>query len=304
MSDDKPERSGRSLLRRMLQRATEEVPVVNVDQPPKPASATLSPSETPRPSASPVRPTMTPPSQPSVPLMPQVKPPEQPEIPLPSISAGQMATVEQLLRAEESLEAIRTKMGSLAQEFADGKLNRAQFAAMYARYNEMRRIIEQMLTINPTSNAWERVANSGHTIFLKKHFAAQVLAFAIVLYTATPGAGSSGQTVLKEFGEPPVPLDLARQMVAAVQLLSKGNEALTMVVKQIEGGHWLVAAPGKYAVTFVLYSLEPASRQAHGVQDLHVNFERANRMMLERGWHAENQIVYPHRSLFKKEPEF
>jgi hypothetical protein len=236
--------------------------------------------------------------------MPQVKPPEQPEIPLPSISTGQMATVEQLLRAEESLEAIRTKMGSLAQEFADGKLNRAQFAAMYARYNEMRRIIEQMLTINPTSNAWERVANSGHTIFLKKHFAAQVLAFAILLYATGPNADPNNPTVLKAFGEPTIPLDLARQMVAAVQLLSKGNEPLTTVVKQIEGGHWLVVAPGKYAVTFVLYSLEPATRQVHSIQDLHANFERANRMMLDRGLHLEKQIVYPHRSLFKKEPEF
>jgi hypothetical protein len=78
-----------------------------------------------------------------------------------------------------TLESLRGKMEGVAHDYASGKINRAQFNAIYGRYDEQRKIIERLLERDPESEAWQQVANSGHTAFLLSHFQSRPLYYII-----------------------------------------------------------------------------------------------------------------------------
>src|SRR5262245_43017550 len=86
--------------------------------------------------ASPVRPVPPDFPEPPTPLTPRRRSTQT----VPAAPPG----VEERLQAEAALEGLREKTAEIANEFAAGKLNRAQFSAMYASYNERRVIIEQI----------------------------------------------------------------------------------------------------------------------------------------------------------------
>jgi hypothetical protein len=46
-----------------------------------------------------------------------------------------------------------------------------------------------------------------------------------------------------------------------------------------------------------MFMLEPSPMQANKVRDLHSDFERANRMALERGTKSLDRLVFPQRAL-------
>src|SRR5690606_18563985 len=50
---------------------------------------------------------------------------------------------------DAALVSLRQRMKLTADEFAEGKINRAQFHALYARYSEQRSIIERLLERDP-----------------------------------------------------------------------------------------------------------------------------------------------------------
>jgi hypothetical protein len=79
-----------------------------------------------------------------------------------------------------AMNTLRRKMEAVADEFAQGKINRAQFNAMYKRYSEQRTIIERLLERNPNSQAWKQVIGAnGQTGFLRSHFQAETLYYAV-----------------------------------------------------------------------------------------------------------------------------
>jgi hypothetical protein len=210
--------------------------------------------------------------------------------------------VEQLMKAEDALEKLRQKTAQLATEFAAGKLNRAQFAAMYARYNEMRRIIEQMLSNNPQTQAWRRVTESsaGHTAFLRSYYEALVLAYAVYTYDKDHYILSQSNPHHESPGTLIVPHDVVAQVLAALKLVRHTTGLPQPSGKPIEQARWLVVVPGNFTVTFVMFSLEPSAHQLDMLTDLQRDFERANHLLFERGIFAAEQLVFPQRSLFKR----
>lgn len=280
----------RSLLRRLLKRADEAgtapyKPAPDGDQLRDNAAK---PTPTSRGEASPVRPVppTTESESPPPPIAPRPRVTQEVEIP------KQIGGVEDRLQAEAALEKLRQKTAQVAAEFADGKLNRAQFAAIYARYNELRQIIERMLANNPTTQAWQRVAQPGPTTFLREHFEAQALSYAIYDYAS--------ETPISAQGSPPLPDAVTKQVLSALNVItrSKGNPG--PLGKQIGHSQWLVIVPGKRTISLVMFSLEPSTHQIRLVQDLHGDFERANHVLLERGIRTPEQLVFPHRALFNR----
>lgn len=204
------------------------------------------------------------------------------------------AAVEERLQAEAALEQLRQKTALVAAEFAEGKLNRAQFVALYAHYNERRTIIEKMLARDPDTSAWQSVARPGRTSFLRSHFEARVLSYAIYDQACNVGRLVTSQ------GGPLLPEDFARKIVTAVSILRRNHSRLNTHRKQVEHGHWAVFVPGLYSTAIAVFSLEPSARQVTLVQDMHHDFERANKMLLERGNLQPDQLVFPHRALFER----
>jgi hypothetical protein len=165
---------------------------------------------------------------------------------------------------------------------------------MYARYNEVRTIIERMLANNPTSQAWQAVARPGHTGFLRQHFESQILAYAIYAYDLPSAIIAQGQ--------PLVPDATVGQILTALRVYIQSRGIPGPAGKRLEGGRWVTIVSGPHTVTLAVFSLEPSSAQVTLIQDMHRDFERANRLALERGIRLQDQLVFPHRALLKKSP--
>src|SRR5579859_4310833 len=122
----------RSLLRRLLRQAdqvgTQSLHPTQAAPPPSPPTVTAPTSNL---QTSPVRPPAPPVAPAPAPVLPV--PPKSP-IPKPVPSARAPGSPAERLEAETALEELRRKTAQVATEFADGKINRAQFSSMYAYY--------------------------------------------------------------------------------------------------------------------------------------------------------------------------
>lgn len=279
----------RSLLRRLLKKADERIFQST-------HSSTSSASGRPGGSrrtleSSPVRPAPPEVVEPPPQLAPQRKLPQNIEIPT------QITGIEERLQAEEALAQLREKTGQIAAEFAEGKLNRAQFTALYAYFNERRVIIERLLARDPGTQAWQQVAKPGHTGFLRQHFEARVLAYSIYNH-----GSDDVDNPLTTQGSAPMPTAAIKPMLTALNVLLRtqnNSKPLTALRKQIDNGRWITIVPGNYTTGVALFSLEPSAQQFTLMQDIHRDFERANRVALERGIRLPDQLVFPHRALFE-----
>lgn len=183
---------------------------------------------------------------------------------------------------------LRKKMEHIASEFADGKINRAQFNAIYRRYDEQRTIIERLTERNPGSDAWKQVARPGHTSFLRTHFEARCIYY-LVYHLNMP-------TPLMMGGEQQP--DMAKIEPVLEALYSMKNRPPTgLARKEIDSSHWLVLAMSQHAFTIAMFNLEPSMTQINRVRDLHNDFERANQSALQRATGKLERMVFPQRAL-------
>lgn len=188
----------------------------------------------------------------------------------------------------ERLRVIRDKMESVANEYAERKISRAQFNAIYAHYSEQRTIIERIVAKDPHSDGWKQAGRSGKTSFLRAHFEARPTNYVIFLHKQ-PRPLMGGGT---------------RPDMERIQGLLKalwGIDTVRVGVARLalKAPKWLIMAAGQYSVTFVTFHLEPSGQQATYVNDLHRDFERANQIYLQRGQIIRSQMVFPQRALLE-----
>jgi hypothetical protein len=188
-----------------------------------------------------------------------------------------------------AMNTLRRKMEAVADEFAQGKINRAQFNAMYKRYSEQRTIIERLLERNPNSQAWKQVIGAnGQTGFLRSHFQAETLYYAVYRHQVPEAILTGGKQTPDESQIRPV-LSLIWSMP------SRPKNGLGR--KPLDATRWLILACGDHSATVVVFSQEPSNGQARLVRDLHADFERANQAALARGWIVPDRMVFPQRAL-------
>lgn len=192
------------------------------------------------------------------------------------------------LGAPETLEHLRSKMQTVAADFAAGKLNRAQFNAMYAHYSEQRLLVEKLHQRNPDNDLWRQAATPGHTSFLRTHFEARPVFYIVFRHHNTKPLIKAGVE----------PADAARQIGSLVKIVWKMEKIPTsgLARKAMGDGQWVVMALGEFSMTIVVYSLQPSSHQHNHVRDLHSDFERANRVGLQRNLSTQ-KMVFPQRGL-------
>jgi hypothetical protein len=222
------------------------------------------------------------------------KPREEPSDPPPpdlSPAPDKDVVVESPNNPGSALNVLRGKMETIADEFAEGKINRAQFNAMYKRYSEQRTIIERLLQRDPETDAWRQVISTkGHTSFLRSHFEALPLYYAVHSHQRPVPIITGGSLSVNETSIRTV-LQMIWQM---------GNRPKMGVGrKTLSNGEWLIVALGEYALTVATFSLEPSIVQARFVRDLHNDFERANNAALARNWIVPERMVFPQRALME-----
>lgn len=231
------------------------------------------------------------------PSQPQSKPPKPRLIPAKPGTSGLRPKAPggdsgqpQAINPEDALAQLRRKMSQVANEFAEGNLNRAQFYAIYARYNEQRIIVEQLVNRDPETDAWKQVVRPGHTSFLRQHFEARTLS--LLIYPL--GSPQPFVQYGKIFPKPKQVLPILK----ALPRLIKARGALGPAYKEVGDGRWLMLAPGHFTVSVVLFSLEPSAQQVTQIGDLHRDFERANIQALQAGRFQPERLVFPQRALF------
>jgi len=205
----------------------------------------------------------------------------------------QLTPREQMQRAEEALINLRQKMARVAADFANGNLNQAQFDAIYARYSDQRAITERLLARNPESQAWQSVVQTGHTQFLKQHYAARPLSYAIYDRDTFHRIALTGQVQIKQ-----AQIEAVLKRLNAV-IAQRGNPGPAH--KRLPDGKCVLFVPGSLTAAVVIYSLEPATAQINRARDMHNDFERANNRALTRQDYDTSRMVFPHRALFEIE---
>ncbi len=221
------------------------------------------------------------PIRPSPPPAPENAPKPTPPQPSPE--------VESPTTSGNALNSLRQKMEIVADEFAQGKMNRAQFNAVYKRYSEQRSIIERLVERNPDSEAWKQVIGvKGQTGFLRHHFEAQALYYAVYHRSSPKPIMTGGKTA-------PDATVIIPLLKSIWTMKNRPKQALGR--KQVGDTNWLLLAIGDHAATAVMFSLEPSNAQSRLVRDLHADFERANQAALSRGWIVPERMVFPQRAL-------
>jgi hypothetical protein len=211
--------------------------------------------------------------RPSIASMP-VEPATQTELPSqPEPAAASKPSTPADLR--RFLQELRTKMAQLAEDFAQGKLNRLQFQEIYAHYQSQRQQVETALVNAGGLESLRASVAVGMTGLLRERHAAKVLSYALYdnessLPLASVGSFRIDTSLL-------VPM-LSSFRSAATEMFGAGLRST-----EIEGGHWLCFVPGQFTTLMVLFSVEPARVQLTLIEDLHRDFEVANRAALIGG---------------------
>lgn len=249
------------------------------------------PPRTPQANLSPVRPETPAGRQPILPSIPRPTRPEAPVRADPTPTEEIDLSRSSQERAISALDRLRQKMAAVAEEYAQGKLNRAQFNAIYRRYQEQRDITERLLQRDPKTGAWQTVVQPGVTGFLRDHFEAKVESYSV--YDL-----KTGRQIIRTGS-----LQLPQAQVVPIL-----NKLYSMIVSQrdpgiarraIQDDRFVVFVPGAYTVSVVVFSLEPAVAQLEMVQDMHNDFERANIQIFTGQRLNPHEMVFPHRALFE-----
>lgn len=194
-------------------------------------------------------------------------------------------------KAVEAVERLRQKMAAVAQEYDEGKINRAQFDAIYQRYQEQRQITERLIERDPDTGAWRSVVTPGHTGFLREKYEAKVESYAIYHLER--------QEQIVRTGHIQIPDQQILPIVERLNRVSQRNNQTQSANRILEDERWVLFIPGKYSLAVVIFSLEPAQSQIEHVQDVQKDFERANNQLLQRTDYDLRQMVFPHRALFE-----
>lgn len=217
--------------------------------------------------------------------VPQPKPlvAERPSPPPPA--SGQTA-------AQQFLEKLQEKIGRLADDFANGNINRQQFQELYAHYQREMRAIETLIETDQGQSEFGDAFQEGESVLIRQKHAAKATGYAIY-------ENSSGMpiTTLGKFEVDPalfVPM-LSSFRSATAEIFGGGLQATA-----IEGGRWLCFVPGKYTTMMSLFTAEPAQKQLDFLEQLHRLFEKANRALLTDLPVETSKLVFPHEHFLGK----
>ena len=250
---------------------------------PAPASrpSAAPPAVTPKPTGAPQAhtsaPHVPPASNLSPPLDAQTPSPITTPFPATSLAGSPLAQKPSAAPADlqKFLGELRGKMAELAEDFAQGKLNRMQFQEIYTHYQHQRQKIEEALISASGLDSWQSRVPMGMTGLLRERHAAKILSYAIY---------DNGTSLpLASMGEFRIDTSLLVPMLSSFRSAATEMFGAGLRSTEIEGGHWLCFVPGEFTTLMVLFSVEPARVQLTLIEDLHRDFEIANHAALANG---------------------
>jgi hypothetical protein len=183
-------------------------------------------------------------------------------------------------------QKVQGKVDQLVADFDAGTINLAQFRSLYAHYQQQLRNIEGIIEAAPSSDDWKKAVAEGRSIVIRRQHGAKAVGYAIF-------ENESGMPIstLGQFEVDPallVPM-LASYRSAAREAFGAGTRSTEM-----EDGRWLGFVPGEYTTMMALLTGEPAGKQLRFLEQLHQQFEQANRRRLADPPIEASDLVFPH----------
>lgn len=188
---------------------------------------------------------------------------------------------------EEYLDRVQTKINRLAEEFAAGEINRAQFQELYDHYRREQQTVKRYVEMSPDSEEWKAATTEGKSVVIRHQNVAKVVGYAV--YDNVSGMP------LSTIGSWEVEPELAIPMLSSYRAATKEIFGAGMRSTEIEGGQWLGYMPGEFTTLMALFSTDPASQQLEALEELHQLFERANRTLLGSPPIDPDELVFPHK---------
>jgi hypothetical protein len=184
------------------------------------------------------------------------------------------------------LDRVQSKIARLAEEFAAGKLNRAQFQELFTHYQNEIQTVRSWLDVAPESDDWKKAASEGKSVVIRRRHMARVLGYAI--YENVSGIP------IKTIGQFELDPALWVPMLSSYRSATQEIFGAGMRSTQIEGGKWLCFVGGELTTLMALFTTEPAGKQLETLEELHRLFETANRQHLKQQPIDPEALVFPH----------
>ncbi|NIM04097.1 MAG: hypothetical protein GTN65_00380 [Armatimonadetes bacterium] len=186
------------------------------------------------------------------------------------------------------MDRVTRKIDRLAEEFAGGMINRAQFQQLFEHYQNERRAVQSWMDSHVDAEGWREAVREGHSIMIRSRNSARVLGYAI--YENDSGIPI---TTIGHFEIDPA---LAVPMLSAYRSAAKEIFGGELRSTQIEGGKWLAFIPGRFTTLLTVFTTEPATRQLESLEEMHHLFERANVKALQTRPVSPESLALPHQS--------
>jgi hypothetical protein len=212
----------------------------------------------------------------------------------PDIARAAEAPKDTRKQAEEYLDRLQSKISQLADDFAEGVINREQFQRLYEHYQRERRGVENLLTTAdaaPAAFNTKVAANEGQSIVIRKQHIARAIGYSI--YENLSGMPI---TTLGSFELDPA---LVIPMLSSFRSATQEIFGAGIRSSAIEGGRWVCFVPGELTTLLALFSNEPAQKQMTYLEDLHRLFEKANRRHLLQSPVTAAALLFPHEFYLK-----
>lgn len=194
--------------------------------------------------------------------------------------------------AQQYLLKLQDKIGRLADDFANGTINRQQFQELYAHYQREMRTVETLLQVSEGENEWGDALQEGESVLIRQQHAAKATGYAI--YENSSGMPIS--TLGKFEVDPALFVPMLSSFRSATAEIFGGSIQATA----IEGGRWLCFVPGKFTTMMAIFTAEPAQKQLDFLEQLHHLFEKANRALLADSPVNVSELVFPHEHFLGK----
>ncbi len=181
--------------------------------------------------------------------------------------------------AELFKTSLLDKIQALLDEFAEGKINRDQFHALYERYNNRLQIVDHaILTGNP--DAVEIAETGPSTLEVREETEGKALG--LVIYHNAKGA------LIETLGSFNVPTP--RVLPALLEFVRAPQENRTVRAGE---NQWLLFVGGRFTTVVTLFKNEPSRIQVREIERLHRDFENANHHAFESGAVDAKTLGYP-----------
>lgn len=193
-------------------------------------------------------------------------------------------------KAEAFKATVEEKIQNLVAEFAEGKISREQFHAIYARYSSQLSIANQAMTSgNPDAVS---IAQGGPpTVAMRDALMGK--AIGLLIYHHKSG------TVVETLGNFDVPVSKLSAVLNDFSMLLDSGKHLDYRVERLQENQWLLFDPGRHTTIVTLFRHEPSQAQIREIERLHHDFESANNTLKDDFVDSE-KLAYPFLVFVKK----